>query len=798
MQRFFGIVVSAALVVSSGMTGVFAADPGHSHDDGKPISIDPDPAYTITLTHPDEKATFDGTNSHYGAYQIFSGTVNKTPSDSAISNPGSDPETHIPITDIKWGNAFGITEEMDPDDKDTANRVDLTERQTNIIGFVYALAKASTGSYSYAFNDFKDFNDLFDGNKLAAAYVNGGGDVTVTTDGNDRVTNVTNPGFVNYDKLAVHIADVLVKPENIDDHEWLQAFNDILGGYAQNPAGGYLNKGYVNRFYEGTVTADSKSYEIKVPAGYYMIRDLSGFEGEQSKSYSARMLFVANNVTQILKEDVPELDKEILRGDAAVGSAGNQTEVAGVGDVVHFQLKGTLPSNYELYLGGYQYIFEDTLSKGLDLVEYSTHNAYNESSGTYVNVTVKGLYEWDDTNKKWNWNQNAYANIPVTVFKHDVSDEHPSDKHLAGDVQNYSTTYGDHKLTVKFPCLREIRIEGTGSGTTIGKVYRLGYEGEDDSSTSTINSSKIYVDYYAKVNENAVVSPKSSTGDNGNFNQAQIVYSDNPQSYADTDTTTIDNATVYIFGLDIVKVDAAQYLRDNGLINNCALEGVKFAVVRKKVGTTGAETEWEIAKFKTIASADIDPTENLPDNFKNFGYYSITTWESIQENGEAVKSENFDAKYLENYMDDAYNIKTLKDGVLNISGLDVGVQYTIAETAPPTATENYAKINPFTIELTATKDDSNEYTGKLSNAESPQNILANTSFSFDNPVDIPADQFTGGAEDNGSANMLVANFKYIDLPSTGGVGTVWFYILGGGVLALSGVLFFLSKKKPTK
>ena len=46
--------------------------------------------------------------------------------------------------------------------------------------------------------------------------------------------------------------------------------------------------------------------------------------------------------------------------------------------------------------------------------------------------------------------------------------------------------------------------------------------------------------------------------------------------------------------------------------------------------------------------------------------------------------------------------------------------------------------------------------------------------------------------------MLVANFKYIDLPSTGGVGTVWFYILGGGVLALSGVLFFLSKKKPTK
>ena len=46
--------------------------------------------------------------------------------------------------------------------------------------------------------------------------------------------------------------------------------------------------------------------------------------------------------------------------------------------------------------------------------------------------------------------------------------------------------------------------------------------------------------------------------------------------------------------------------------------------------------------------------------------------------------------------------------------------------------------------------------------------------------------------------MLVANFKYTDLPSTGGVGTVWFYILGAGGVGLAGVLFFLSKKKVTK
>ena len=87
-----------------------------------------------------------------------------------------------------------------------------------------------------------------------------------------------------------------------------------------------------------------------------------------------------------------------------------------------------------------------------------------------------------------------------------------------------------------------------------------------------------------------------------------------------------------------------------------------------------------------------------------------------------------------------------------------------------------------------------EYTGKLSKAESDGQIGEGKSFSFDNPVDI-TDDFESGADTDGSANMLVANFKYIDLPSTGGVGTYWFYILGAGGLAISFVLFRLSRKK---
>lgn len=120
----------------------------------------------------------------------------------------------------------------------------------------------------------------------------------------------------------------------------------------------------------------------------------------------------------------------------------------------------------------------------------------------------------------------------------------------------------------------------------------------------------------------------------------------------------------------------------------------------------------------------------------------------------------------------------------------------MVETATPKPSDKYAKINPFTVTLTAAKDEDNkEYTGKLSNAVSDKQIGEGKSFSFDNPVDITANQFNDEADSDGSANMIVANFKYIDLPSTGGVGTYLFYILGAGGLAISFLLFKMSRKK---
>lgn len=756
MQRAFVVLTSVALLVTSA-TPVFATSEGHGHNGGTKIASSKGCDYTITLKHPDATITF-GDNSHYGAYQIFSGIVEGKKEDEPIQAPGGNGKEEsktIPITDIKWGNAFGITEAMDSTAGDTVTQSDIDKR---IVGFVIALATARKGAYSYAFAEF----DGFENSDPDKAFVKEDGGEYYLADrfiksGSANINEESDAAAlrnVDYDKLAVAVADVLADKDHIDNHEWLQAFTDILGGYAQGSGGDYKVTGYVNRFYEGTRTSDNKKYEIKVPAGYYMIRDLSSVAGTDG-SYSARMLFVANNVEQVLKEDVPTLDKKIVRDSGLY-----ETEVAGVGDEVKFQLKGTLPGNYDLYLGGYKFIFTDTLSKGLTLKQLA-------NGGYDVTVTVKGV-----------WNGDVWSDDTFTISTSSVKEdgEHTHDASVAYTIK-YDTS--ENILTVSFPCLKEISI------TNGGATYTLGVNGA--------KKSEIYIDYTAVVDSDAIVNPAKDGKENGNTNTAVLTYSDNPQSYEDTDDTTEDNANVYVFGLDIVKIDAAEYLRTGTEKGTAALTGAKFALVRPAKDADGHDI-WEIASFDTVLPANVEKDANLPANFIKYGYYTIKGWKTIKGSTDQTA---FDSAWLgedsDYYNKDTYNIASLTDGVLNISGLDVDVTYTMVETEAP---DKYAIIQPFTIKLTAQKNTGGtEYTGALADAESGAEVSEGASFSFKNPVEI-TDKFD--ASDDGSANMLVANFKYIDLPSTGGVGTYLFYIIGGGIIVLSAVLFIFSKKKTTK
>ena len=487
-----------------------------------------------------------------------------------------------------------------------------------------------------------------------------------------------------------------------------------------------------------------------------MILDRTGIaEGDTNEAYSARMLFVVNNVTQELKEDIPTLDKEIVRDD----NKEYKTEAAGVGDEVDFRLTGTLPDNYNLYLGGYQYKFTDTLSKGLTLKPLGTETK------TYVTVKVKNVY--NSTTGELVKDDTEYIIDKTTSYK-------TAGTHITHDALNaaYKEEYDEDTniLTVTFPCLKEIVIKGDGDTD-----YYIGADSE------------IYIEYTAVVNENAIVSP-----DNGNENTAVLTYSDNPQAYGDTDNTTKEHATVYTFGLDITKVDAADFLRKGE--EESVLDGAKFVIVRPNPDEGG---NYQIAKLTKFEKGTTEEPTTEPRSFEGT-YYSIDEWTDLDGTPatDAALQTAIDT-FLKDTSHTGYEMETVDGGKLLISGLDDGVTYTIAETATPTPTDKYAQINPFTVTLKAAtekKEDKDEYTGKLESAVVSNTIKDGESFSYNNFVQL-IDPKTDSDDDNGSANMLVANFKYVDLPSTGGVGTYLFYILGAGGLAISFILFKMSRKK---
>ena len=743
INRFLGVVVVAALLMGTVMPNVAVMAETHQHHKDDKVLDEPSVGYTITLKKPATGYNAP-TTAKFGAYQIFTGTVKGSAVDE---NPGTNtPSIAIPLTDIKWGNAFGD--------------LDSETWQNNIVEFVLALANPpKTGDTVSAFNKFTEFEE-FDNDsnpkELADKFY--------------KDSSHTNAN-VNFDKLATEVADVISAH---NDHEWLQAFNDILGGYGKDYSddghGGYVIQCY-DKYNGQPGQWAGDEYKIKVPAGYYMVLDRSDVDAS-NEAFSARMLFVAENIIQTIKEDIPTLDKNIRRDDGKY-----KTEVAGVGDTVEFQLTGTLPSNYDYYTLGYQYKFEDTFSKGLTLQLKDA-----DTPKVYVTVTVEGVL-----------NGGVWDNKTYTIKKESINS---TGVHTHGDVEEaYTENYDTeaNKLTVEFPCLKEILIkEGSNE-------YTLGCNPGD-----TSQRSKIYVTYTAMINENAIVNPSTgATAMNGNKNTATLEYSDNPQNYEDTETTITSEAEVYTFGLDIVKIDAAEFLK-TGDKSTAALEGAKFAMVRKAAGNT-----WEIATWKTVKKDEITgmaPMPNLPSSFKDNGYYAIILWEPIvNDKNENVTSTAFDPAWLEiaKYKDnDLYNIATLTEptkGTLNVSGLDADVEYTMVETQAPGRAGEYAKIAPFTIELTAEKGARGEYTGKLSDATSNKDVMDGKSFSFEQYVDIidPIKDDSIHADDDGSANMLVANFKYVDLPSTGGIGIYPFYIIGGIVVAGSIILFALSRRKKT-
>ena len=123
--------------------------------------------------------------------------------------------------------------------------------------------------------------------------------------------------------------------------------------------------------------------------------------------------------------------------------------------------------------------------------------------------------------------------------------------------------------------------------------------------------------------------------------------------------------------------------------------------------------------------------------------------------------------------------KTNDEGIITIHGLDTGVKYYLEETA---AAPSYNPIaEPIEFQLTPTVDGSGEITGLDVTPSSYYNATPN---SYKNGTDVLG------------VILNIPNSQGAVLPTTGGMGTTLFYVLGS-ILVLGAVVLLVTKKRMT-
>ena len=138
-----------------------------------------------------------------------------------------------------------------------------------------------------------------------------------------------------------------------------------------------------------------------VQAGYYIIKDKDGSQDGKQDAYTNYIVQVAGNVKIAPKSSVPTVKKEVKDiNDSTETALGEWQEDADhdVNDQVWFRLTGTLPENYATYTS-YEYIFHDTMSKGLTFDSDSVEIYLgDEKNGTKIDANKYTVSSQSDAN----------------------------------------------------------------------------------------------------------------------------------------------------------------------------------------------------------------------------------------------------------------------------------------------------------------------------------------------------------------------------------------------------------------
>lgn len=390
-------------------------------------------------------------------------------------------------------------------------------------------------------------------------------------------------------KSALGVADQTDDADNKKLDAAILAEMEKLNADTLRPVADKIYKAILSGDVNADATAASGVFS-EVPQGYYLIAETA--LGSENTDGTMSLVMVdtmgEENLEITTKKEGPSFQKKLKdTNDSVANSTTGWQDSADydIGDAVPFQLKATLPADYDKY-DHYKLVFHDDLNK---VGENNVFTLDASSFKTYVDKNENGSCDEGEEISTATLNQS------------------PSGTHANGFDCDFEVTIAD----LKAEALKDLGIT---------------------------KDMPIYVEYSATLNENAAL------GKAGNWNDAYLEYSNNPYNdgTGDTDTTSktpVDTTVVFTYKTVVDKI------KMNGTTPE-SLAGATF-VLEKYNATEEKWDEKKLVKSEDGTSFSITGIDDgnyrlseteAPAGYKKIdGYIEFTVTAKHTENGDKAE-----------------------------------------------------------------------------------------------------------------------------------------------------------------
>ena len=514
-------------------------------------------------------------------------------------------------------------------------------------------------------------------------------------------------------------------------------------------------------FTEGTGTNAGKYTADVTGDGYYFIKDttttLQDNDTTASDTLSKYLLAVIKDTTIVAKDTGLTPDKKIDDGSAKV-----KADTAAIGDTVNFEVTVVVP-NTKKYEDHFWFVMDDTLPAGITFTGIKSV----EINGTAVNDTAKATPSAPDLRDPDPATGTVYYNGTAGWYTLKVDDATPTFD--ATETTKYTfeaSTYdavaaaGGQSIKLTFNQFKKF-VE---TNNLIGQTITIKY-------TGVVNDD---AQYKATENENEVVFEYSNTP-NHDYD------GDTPDNDSVTGKTPESKTRTYTTSLKIKKVDE----------NNQPLAGATFELKGDALNRTVLTGD----KFEltTYTAKDGETIDNSKKYWKLLdGSFTATDPATVTNKTQYV-SEGDPATYPE-YYKVTYSFSELTaqstdivlvtnaQGIAEFVGLNEG-DYTLEEIAAP---DGYNKIDGKANIAVAWSDP------KATDATSPAKDQGGYTFTVTGNAEF-GDDIAWNATDK-QFEVTIKNLKGTTLPSTGGIGTTIFYVVGAILVIGAGVVLITRRR----